>query len=202
MDEIFFSCLMMTKCPYQGCPKIWPVPGCDSRRLHDARVTASWVSSLPLNPPEVPSASPRSWPSPGPRPARSSSRSTCPSVRDPRVTERCVPSLAWIRASETNPRVAEARGLARPETRPASAPIDFARDASTGRHRTSSRPSRGDRRTGASTLNGAKTQHAREPVGTKRPARISSPRFAETLTGNASVPSSASTHQAVSSPTR
>lgn len=80
--------------------------------------------------------------------------------------------LGWIRASETTPRVAEARGLARPETRPASAPTDFARDASTGGHRTSSRPSRGDRRTGASTLNGAKTQHAREPVGTKRPARI------------------------------
>ena len=57
-----------------------------------ARVTASWASSPPLNPPEVPSASPRSWLSPGPRPARSSSRSTCPSVRDPRVTERCVPS--------------------------------------------------------------------------------------------------------------
>ena len=82
-----------------------PRQGVLQLRLHDARVTASWASSLPSNPPEVPSASPRSWLSPGPRPARSSSRSTCPSVRDPRVTERCVPSLLgfvlrrWPRAS-------------------------------------------------------------------------------------------------------
>ncbi len=108
-----------------------PRQGVLQLRLHDARVTASWASSLPSNPPEVPSASPRSWLSPGPRPARSFSRSTCPSVRDPRVTERCVPS-AWIRASEMAPRVAGARGLALPKTRPTSAPCDFAREASSG----------------------------------------------------------------------
>ena len=137
-----------------------PRQGVLQLRLHDARVTASWASSLPSNPPEVPSASPRSWLSPGPRPARSSSRSTCPSVRDPRVTERCVPSLLgfvlrrWPRASPGH-----AASLSRRRVRPPRPVISRAMP------RAGSPPlprlSRGDRRTGASTLNGEETKHAR-----------------------------------------
>ena len=154
----------------KGRPQIWPrqgVPLATSRRARDRIMGVI----APVKPTGGAIGIATVVAFAGAAACASSSRSTCPSVRDPRVTERCVPSRLDSCIGDDPARRRGARPRSPGDASGLRAHRFRARCLYWGLpHLVASLARRP--RTGASTLNGAKTQHAREPVGTKRPARI------------------------------